>query len=492
MTYNFNTLFYDDYYDGVKWAASGENVTVTWSYVSDTIILPWGGEEISVNVPDNETIAFYKQAFKLWDNALTTLTFQQTSNGNGADVAVGIVDNLPNADGWWNSTWNSGIINNSSIRLDKDILATPNLLTTLLHEIGNVLGLGDIQPSSTIRSVQEDPFPEDFTGSSLWPDDVAMIKQLYEEPFINTKDGAIYVVNKGTSDAPVLDFYLDKAKDPDADGVENLDVTLKFDPSQASFTSFSYADGFVGAANELGASNGEITFGAFTISPIATDQALFSMTMTDLNASEDFSITISDLNVDGHVLEGSIFAIGATSGFTVNSAVVSRSGVNIVDADVIFSNATNSTSFKSTADGSVSGVLTAGIVNHVNANLSYSSANKATSSQDALDALKLSVGLTPSQGTTNAFDYISADFNQDGKVSSQDALSILKYSVGLPTSEQAKWVFVDTNGDYSGVSKSNTSYREGVTIADLTADTSISLTGILIGDVNDSYSGLIA
>ena len=117
---------------------------------------------------------------------------------------------------------------------------------------------------------------------------------------------------------------------------------------------------------------------------------------------------------------------------------------------------------------------------------------KFVTSQDALDALKLSVGLTTSAGNKTAFDFMSADFNQDGKVSSQDALSILKYSVGLQTTEQAKWVFVDTNGDYSGVSKSNTSYTEGVSIADLSADTTVSLTGILIGDVNDSYSGLIA
>ena len=123
---------------------------------------------------------------------------------------------------------------------------------------------------------------------------------------------------------------------------------------------------------------------------------------------------------------------------------------------------------------------------------SNSEETKFVTSQDALDALKLSVGLSTSAGTKTAFDFMSADFNQDGKVSSQDALSILKYSVGLTTPEQAKWVFVDTNGDYSGVSKSNTSYTEGVSIANLSADTTVSLTGILIGDVNDSYSGLIA
>jgi hypothetical protein len=100
--------------------------------------------------------------------------------------------------------------------------------------------------------------------------------------------------------------------------------------------------------------------------------------------------------------------------------------------------------------------------------------------------------MTTAAGTQTAFDFMSADFNQDGKVSSQDALSILKYSVGLTTPEQAKWVFVNTNGDYSGVRELNTSYTEGASIADLSADTTVSLTGILIGDVNDSYSGLIA
>ena len=60
------------------------------------------------------------------------------------------------------------------------------------------------------------------------------------------------------------------------------------------------------------------------------------------------------------------------------------------------------------------------------------------------------------------------------------------------TLQQAKWVFVNTAGDYWSVSKSNKSYIEGVSIADLSADMAVSLTGILIGDVNDSYSGLIA
>ena len=47
-----------------------------------------------------------------------------------------------------------------------------------------------------------------------------------------------------------------------------------------------------------------------------------------------------------------------------------------------------------------------------------SGSTSAISSQYALDVLKLSVGLATSAGTKTAFDFISADFNQDGKVSS--------------------------------------------------------------------------
>ena len=216
--------------------------------------------------------------------------------------------------------------------------------------------------------------------------------------------------------------------------------------------------------------------------------------MKDLDSANDFTVTVSDLNVDGSDLEGSVLLVGPPSSHTVTASVVTRDGSDMsgVGVYVAHKDGSNSSSFETSNDGTVSGAVLPETASKMMASLTYSSSTKAISSQDALDALKLSVGMTTAAGTKTAFDFISADFNQDGKVSSQDALSILKYSVGLPTTEQAKWVFVDTNGDYSGVSKSDTSYTEGVSIADLSADTTVGLTGILIGDVNDSYSGLIA
>ena len=121
--------------------------------------------------------------------------------------------------------------------------------------------------------------------------------------------GAISVINSGTKNAPVLDFYLDETKDKDSDGVTSLDVILTFDTTAASFTSFSYADGFIGAANDDSSADGNITFGAIAISGISSDNPLFTMTMSDLDSSADFLLTVSDLNVDGVDLSGSALII---------------------------------------------------------------------------------------------------------------------------------------------------------------------------------------
>ena len=229
----------------------------------------------------------------------------------------------------------------------------------------------------------------------------------------------------------------------------------------------------------------------FTINQQTSAGLMHTMASGDINGDGKDDITFSDPYGNVAAIYQGLDAASGNNHVLV-CFLLTRSDSNFSDVDVVMSDATNISNYKSAADGIASGTLTVGSTATIKANLAYSSSTKAISSQDALDALKLSVGLSTSAGTKDAFDYISADFNQDGKVSSQDALSILKYSVGLTTPEQAKWVFVDTNGDYSGVSKSNTSYTEGVSIADLSADTTVSLTGILIGDVNDSYSELIA
>jgi len=106
---------------------------------------------------------------------------------------------------------------------------------------------------------------------------------------------------------------------------------------------------------------------------------------------------------------------------------------------------------------------------------------------DALQALRLAVGLTKSDGTAEWHDYLAADINKDGRVGSDDALDILKFTVGLTDGAPADWIFVDGDADWSGIDRRNTSYDEGVVLEDVLVDTSVNITGILVGDLDGSF-----
>ena len=86
-----------------------------------------------------------------------------------------------------------------------------------------------------------------------------------------------------------------------------------------------------------------------------------------------------------------------------------------------------------------------------------------------------------------AFDFIAADFNQDGKITSGDALEILKFSVGIPGSSIPEWVFLKSDGDVGAVTKNDVKYESAVAIDIGEVDSTVGLVGVLIGDVNGSY-----
>ena len=103
--------------------------------------------------------------------------------------------------------------------------------------------------------------------------------------------------------------------------------------------------------------------------------------------------------------------------------------------------------------------------------------------RDALDALRITVGMTKSDGNLVPNDYIAADFNKDGKVSVVDALEILKYSINMDVT-QAQWVFVDGDMDVSSVGRRDVIYSEDLSVSFSDLDTNQDITGILLGDVN--------
>ena len=116
-------------------------------------------------------------------------------------------------------------------------------------------------------------------------------------------------------------------------------------------------------------------------------------------------------------------------------------------------------------------------------------ASKAITAMDALEALRLSVRLDTA--FDDAHGLIAADFNQDGRVSARDALEILRHSVGLSTSGQPEWVFLDDNADLGHINHRNVDYSEGLVGATNAFGAPFNVTGVLLGDVNDSYSAYL-
>jgi hypothetical protein len=298
------------------------------------------------------------------------------------------------------------------------------------------------------------------------------------------------IVSQKSGDTVTLSFFLDPNQDPGDTGVGSFNATLGFEPNNLTYVSSSFADGLTGVPNATAVGSGTLGLGGFALTPVTDlDIALFSVTFEANAVTEPVQITLSEAEVDATSLSGGSYTIDLT-GATLSGSVVTRSGAAL--SDVLLETDTGLNTQTSSAgayelDLSGSEQLLSGSLSFSN-----TGSTKAISAADALDALKLSVGLPTDAGVSDAFSLISADFDQNGKVTASDALEILKYSVGLPTEQNAQWVFLDTNADYSNVSKSTTNYTDGVSLADITSDATIGLTGILIGDVNDSCSGLIA
>jgi len=114
---------------------------------------------------------------------------------------------------------------------------------------------------------------------------------------------------------------------------------------------------------------------------------------------------------------------------------------------------------------------------------------KPVTAADALDALKLSVGLAASAGNTWK-ELIAADINNDGRVTAADALEILKMSVGINT-VQPSWVFVpegaQANPGLGAMTRDTVAYNDDYRLASITGPATSSFTGILVGDVNNSW-----
>jgi hypothetical protein len=218
--------------------------------------------------------------------------------------------------------------------------------------------------------------------------------------------------------------------------------------------------------------------------------AIFNATILDTDNPID--ITISDGRVD-NVLQGNVSETFDFTSVDVTSTVVNIDGGQLSGVTVSYDFETPSGDQKTSelAVQSASGVSQAmarGSDATVTADKTIdTSSEDAIGAYDALQALRLAVGLDKSDGTSEWYDYIAADINKDGRVGADDALNILKFAVGLTDGPSIDWVFVDADADWSAIDRSTTTYNEVIQLSDIMVDSSVDMTGILVGDVDGSY-----
>lgn len=130
--------------------------------------------------------------------------------------------------------------------------------------------------------------------------------------------------------------------------------------------------------------------------------------------------------------------------------------------------------------------LDEGATGHLDAELSHGAGASAITAGDALDVLRIAVGLAPSFGPVQAQNLVAADLNGDGRVTAADALEVLRHAVGLVSPHAPKWAFFDADLDWAAleISKDNVLVERGIDIAMLDGDLDIAMTGILLGSMD--------
>lgn len=113
----------------------------------------------------------------------------------------------------------------------------------------------------------------------------------------------------------------------------------------------------------------------------------------------------------------------------------------------------------------------------------YSTVSGEITALDALQVLRLAVGLEPTWGPAAPENLIAADITQDGAINALDALAILQIAVGQTPTHEAEWVFLDADADLSGITRNDVSYDTGMDVVITDGAFAVDMTSILLGNL---------
>ncbi|MGI3210090.1 beta strand repeat-containing protein [Roseovarius tibetensis] len=169
---------------------------------------------------------------------------------------------------------------------------------------------------------------------------------------------------------------------------------------------------------------------------------------------------------------------------TLNINVTDRAGDAVEGASVGFT--AGASTARSLADDVGGGAYALsvgdGASGQVGGTLGFTNAGEITAG-DALEVLRIAVGLNPSWGPAQGLDFVAADLNGDARVTAGDALEVLRAAVGLDSEHAPEWVFINPDQDVSAASANDVPELGGVDIAAISGTQNVDMTAVLLGNM---------
>ena len=181
-TFNFSQTFNFGYNpDFPTWTTPGVKRVITWVALDSGEL---NGKRIqrSLGTPNLEWL---KEAFQSWDDALDSVSFQQINAGSNADIKIGWTQVLQlDYETLFQVRTAQPVRTNASIELKTGsvfLIFKENFIQAVQADIGHILGMGYINPSTEFESVMEWPFQAPYGQVPLGEFDVSLIRAIYSE-----------------------------------------------------------------------------------------------------------------------------------------------------------------------------------------------------------------------------------------------------------------------------------------------------------------------
>ena len=181
-TFNLNQTFNFGYNsDFPTWTSPGVKKVITWVALDSGEL---NGKKIQRSFGTQQQV-WVREAFQSWDDALDSISFQEISSGVNADIKIGWTQVLQlDYETLFQVKTAQPTRSDASIELKNGsvfLIFKENFQQAVQSDIGHILGMGYITPSSEFDSVMEWPFQAPYGDVPLDEFDVSLIRYIYSE-----------------------------------------------------------------------------------------------------------------------------------------------------------------------------------------------------------------------------------------------------------------------------------------------------------------------